>query len=52
MSTKIFQRSRAGNSEINERMRPEFELIRDFMPVQVTWKFDDGSIKIKALSSP
>ena len=37
--------SRAGNSEVNRQMWPEFELIRDFMPVLVICKFDDDWIK-------
>ena len=37
--------TRARNSEVNDPIRPEFELVRDFMPVLVTSKFDDDPIK-------
>ena len=37
--TFVSQRSRADNSEVNGRMWPAFELIRDFMAVLVTCNF-------------
>ena len=33
------------NSEVTHPIRPEFELIRDFMPVLVTSKFDEDPVK-------
>ena len=39
----FFRRSRAGNSDVNRRMWPEFDLIRDSMTVLVTCKFDDDT---------
>ena len=36
---------RARNSEVTDPIRPEFELVRDFMPVLVTSKFDEDPIK-------
>ena len=41
-SITFFWRSRASNSEVNGRMLLELELIRDFMAVLVTSKFDDA----------
>ena len=37
--------SRARKSEVTDPIRPEFELVRDFMPVLVTSKFDEDLIK-------
>ena len=42
-----FRHSKAGNSEANERMLPEFELIREFTPDLITCKFDDDPLKDK-----
>ena len=41
----IFWSSRARNSKVTDSIRPEFELVRDFMPVLVTNKFDEDPIK-------
>ena len=35
----------AGNSKVNGNKWPEFKLVRDFMAVMVTCKFDDNTIK-------
>ena len=35
----------ACNSEVTDPIRPEFELVRDFMPVLVISKFDEDMIK-------
>ena len=40
-----FQHSKAVHSEVNSPNRPEFELIRDFMSVQVICKFHKDPIK-------
>ena len=40
--------TRAGNSEVNRPMWPDFQRIRDFMAVLVTCKFDDDLIKHEA----
>ena len=37
-------------SEVNSPILWEFELFRDFMPVLVTFKFEDDQSKVKALS--
>ena len=42
---KKFQCSRAKRSTVNSLIWPEFELVRDFMPVLVICKFDDNRIK-------
>ena len=42
---KRFRRSRASNSKANSSICPEIELVRDFMPVLVTCKFEEDSIK-------
>ena len=36
----FFHHSRARNSKIIDQIWPYFELVRDFMPVFVTCKFD------------
>ena len=33
------------DSEVTDVIRPEFELVQDFMPVLVTSKFDEDPIK-------
>ena len=33
------------NFEVTDPIRPEFELVRDFMPVLFTSKFDEDPIK-------
>ena len=35
------------NSKVTDPIRPEFELVRDFMPVLVTSKSDENPIKIE-----
>ena len=40
----IFHRSRARNSKMTGQIRPEFELVQNFLPVLVTCKFDDDWI--------
>ena len=40
-----FRHSRASNSEVNSPIWPEFELIRDFMAVLISCKFEDDLIK-------
>ena len=45
-----FRHSRASNSEVNGPIRPELELVWDFMPVLVTSKFDEDPIKMKMLT--
>ena len=42
---KQIQHSRANNSKVNNPIRPKFELIRAFMPVLITCKFDKYLIK-------
>ena len=42
-----FRHSRASNTEVNNLIRPKFELIREFMAVQATCKFDEDPIKIE-----
>ena len=37
--------SRANNSKVNNPIRPKFELVRAFMPVLITCKFDKDPIK-------
>ena len=41
----IFWHSRAGNSEVNGCMWPEFQLVQDFMAVLIICKFDEDTIK-------
>ena len=48
----FFRRAMAGNSEVNGRMWPEFELVRDFMVVLVTCKFDDHMIETEGAIVP
>ena len=42
-----FQHSRASNTEVNSLIWPKFELIREFMAVLATCKFDEDPIKIE-----
>ena len=42
-----FRHSRASNTKVNSLIWPKFELIREFMAVQATCKFDKDLIKIK-----
>ena len=42
---EIFRCSRASNTEVNDPIRLEFELISDFMPVLDTCKFGKDPIK-------
>ena len=42
---KFHSPTRACNSEVTDPIRPEFELIWDFMPVLVTSKFDEDPIR-------
>ena len=42
---KKFPRSKANNSKVNNPIRPKFEIVRAFMPVLVTCKFDKDPIK-------
>ena len=44
-------RLRASNSEVNSPILPKIELVRDFMNVFVTCKFDKNPLKMKSLSS-
>ena len=37
-------------SEVTDPIRPEFELVWDFMPVLVTSKFDEDPIKMNQLA--
>ena len=37
--------SRANNSKVNNPIRPKFELVRAFMSVLITCKFDKDPIK-------
>ena len=37
----FFHRSRARNSKMTGQIRPKFELVRHFMPILVTCKFDE-----------
>ena len=39
----LFRRSRAANSVVSGPMWPKFELVRDFMHVLVTYKYEKGS---------
>ena len=41
-----WERSRANNSVVKSPTRPKFEVIRDFMPVLVTCKFDEIRLKV------
>ena len=41
----FFKRSRASNSKVTGQIWSDYELVRDFMPVLVTRKFDDDPIK-------
>ena len=45
VSTIFFQCSKAGNSEVNGQMCPEFKLGCAFMVVLAACKFDDDMIK-------
>ena len=42
---EIFRRSRAANSVVSGPIRPKFELVRDFMHVHVTCKYEKDRIK-------
>ena len=42
---KDFRTQKANNSKVNNPIQPKFELIRAFMPVLVTCKFDKDPIK-------
>ena len=42
--------TRARNSEVTNPIRPEPELVWDFIPVLVTSKFDDDPIKMNELA--
>ena len=42
---KIFRRSRANKSKVNSPIWPKIELVRDFIDVLVTCKFDEAPIK-------
>ena len=44
------QLSRARISDVTDPIRPEFELVRNFMPVLVTSKIDKGLIKNERVS--
>ena len=46
---KIFHCSRASNSKENDPTWPKFELVRDFMPLLDTCKFEGVALKLKAL---
>ena len=48
---KDFWRSGARNSKVTYPIRPEFEHVRHFMPVQVISKFDKDSVKMSELAS-
>ena len=41
----MFHHSRASNSEVNGPIWPEIELVRDFMAVLVTCKYDEDPIR-------
>ena len=43
---KTFRSSRASNSKVNSLIWPLIELVRDFMPVLVTCKFDKDRSKV------
>ena len=45
-----FHHSRASDSEVSSLIPPEIKLVRDFMPVLVTSKFDEDPIKMKSAS--
>ena len=42
--------SRVSNTEVNSLIWPKFELIRAFMAIMSTCKFDEDPIKLQALS--
>ena len=44
-----FRHLRASNTEVNSLIWPKFELIREFIVVLATCKFDEGMIKIEGL---
>ena len=44
-SMGIFRRSRAANSIVSDPIMPKFELVRDFMHVLVTCKYNKDRIK-------
>ena len=46
-----FRRSRASNFKVNGPIWPEIELVRDFMFVFITCKFEEDQIKNESLSS-
>ena len=43
----IFQHSRADNSRVRGRIWSKFELIRDVMAILVTFKYNEGPIKME-----
>ena len=43
-----FRHSRARNPEVNSLIWPKFELIREFMAVLATCKFDEDPIKTES----
>ena len=45
-----FCHSVASNSKVNSPIWPKIELIRDFMPVLVSCKFDEDQIKTEGIS--
>ena len=47
---KTFRHSRANNSDVNDPIWPEIELVRDLIPVLVITKFDEDPIKNKRAS--
>ena len=47
---KFNPHSRARNSEATDPIKPEFELVWDFMPILVTSKFDESPIKNECAS--
>ena len=47
----VFRHSRASKFEVNIPIWPEFKLVRDFMAVLVTCKFEDIRSRVAALSS-
>ena len=46
----FFRCSRAPNSEGSDLIWPKFEIVRDFMPVLITCKFDEDQIQTKGVS--
>ena len=45
VTSKFDEEKKYCHSKVTDLIRPEFELVRDFMPVLVTSKFDEDSIK-------